>query len=239
MRDARSNKFPSLLLLREPNGGVSGSGERSSAGSSPAGRSSAGRSPDLRIVLARRKVLLCVLLCLAQPVAAQPVDKVEATQSSAVASAPETASEQSDKNWTLTQAITETTMSPFCPGRTISSCPSPQARELRSKIHTWLQDGYTEDGVRNQIRLIYGQEVEGIPNSAGWLGKIGWAAPAIFVALSLIVVFIKLRQMGKAGDVSSTSNSASKPAESFQAKKGNSQNLNTAVELELQARLKK
>jgi len=92
------------------------------------------------------------------------------------------------------QAISETSMSPFCPGRTISSCPSPQARELRGQIHTWLQQGYSPEAVKNQLLLIYGEDVRGTPQTEGF-GIVGWTMPAVFVILSLALVFIKLRKM--------------------------------------------
>ena len=101
------------------------------------------------------------------------------------------------------QAISETSMSPFCPGRTISSCPSPQARELRGQIHTWLQQGYSPDAVRNQLLLIYGEDVRGTPQTEGF-GIVGWVMPAVFVVLSLALVFVKLRKMKPANGAPSS-----------------------------------
>ncbi len=95
---------------------------------------------------------------------------------------------------TAAQAISETSMSPFCPGRTISSCPSPQARDLRGQIHTWLSQGYSEEAVRNQLLLIYGEDVRGTPQSEGF-GLVGWTMPAVFVLLSVALLFLKLRRM--------------------------------------------
>ncbi len=104
---------------------------------------------------------------------------------------PQTSAADLDK---LAQEISETTMSPFCPGRTISSCPSPQARELRGQIHTWLNSGYSPDAVRNQLFTIYGEDVRGTPESEGF-GLVGWFAPAVFVILSLAIIFRKLGRM--------------------------------------------
>jgi cytochrome c-type biogenesis protein CcmH/NrfF len=92
------------------------------------------------------------------------------------------------------QEISESMMSPFCPGRTISSCPSPQARELRAQILEWLQSGYSPEAVRKQLLVIYGGDIKGEPDKAGF-GLVGWLMPSIFVLLAFAVVFFKLRRM--------------------------------------------
>ena len=92
------------------------------------------------------------------------------------------------------QDVSESMMSPFCPGRTISSCPSPQARELRGQILQWLTQGYSADAVKNQLRMIYGEDVKGAPDAEGF-GLVGWVAPFIFILVALAAVVLKLRQM--------------------------------------------
>ena len=92
------------------------------------------------------------------------------------------------------QAISETMMSPFCPGRTISSCPSPQARDLRSQILTWLEQGNDETWIKNNLRVIYGEDVKGQPESSGF-GLVGWLMPPVFVIVALLLVVLKLRNM--------------------------------------------
>lgn len=92
----------------------------------------------------------------------------------------------------IAQKISETTMSPFCPGRTISACPSGEARNLRDKIINWLEHGYSEQAVRNQLRMIYGKEVEGKPDFSGF-GLIAWIVPGLFVLLGLITISMWLR----------------------------------------------
>ncbi len=125
----------------------------------------------------------------------------------------------------LAQTIGETTMSPFCPGRTISSCPSPQARELRDQIRGWLGQGYSEAGVRNQLRVVYGEEVRGTPPPSGWLGELGWYAPLGFVIVSLVLVTWKIGRMNRHERVPA---GTAPPAERL-----------ASVEAELQARLRR
>ena len=104
----------------------------------------------------------------------------------------------------LAQELRETSMSPFCPGRTISSCPSSEARDLRHQIRTWLEQGYTPDAVRNQLLVIYGEDVRGTPQGEGF-GIVGWVAPAVFVLLSVALVLIKLRRMKRDQPLSNAS----------------------------------
>lgn len=132
-----------------------------------------------------------------QPVFAEDPTALQAPGSSPNSekrAAPPSVSPEQDR---LAQSIGETTMSPFCPGRTLSSCPSPQARELRDQIREWLAQGYSESGVRNQLRIIYGEEVRGTPPNGGWLGDLGWYAPFAFVLASLALVAMKVRSMAR------------------------------------------
>ncbi len=92
------------------------------------------------------------------------------------------------------QDISDSVMSPFCPGRTLSSCPSPQARDLRAQISVWLKQGYSENGVRNQLLTIYGEDVRGTPKNEGF-GLFGWTAPFIFVLLLLLGMIYSLTRL--------------------------------------------
>ena len=97
----------------------------------------------------------------------------------------------------LTQKISETIMSPFCPGRTLSACPSGEAKNLRGKIVDWIDHGYSEQAVRNQLTMIYGKQVAGQPDFYGF-GLMAWIVPGLFVllgVLALAVYFKRLRPL--------------------------------------------
>ena len=93
----------------------------------------------------------------------------------------------------LTQEFSESTMSPYCPGRTISACPSIQARELREQIYTWFSSGYSKKAVLNQLLAIYGDEVRGVPDSNGF-GKMAWLIPVFFVLLGISLLCFYLNK---------------------------------------------
>lgn len=58
-------------------------------------------------------------------------------------------------------------MSPFCPGRTLSSCPSPQAAELVQWIVTQEASGTTREEVLEILIQRYGEEILGAPPAEG------------------------------------------------------------------------
>ena len=51
-----------------------------------------------------------------------------------------------------TQHIIRTTASPFCPGKTLDSCPSPKAGEWRQDVHAWTQQGVPSDEIRSRLQ---------------------------------------------------------------------------------------
>lgn len=112
--------------------------------------------------------------------------------SAALAQGLSNSAEQLEK---LTQEISETTMSPYCPGRTISSCPSIQARELREQIYDWFAQGYSRKAVMNQLFTIYGEEVRGMPKTVGF-GRMAWIAPGLFVLLGGLFISFYLKRRG-------------------------------------------
>lgn len=92
------------------------------------------------------------------------------------------------------QEIYDTTMSPFCPGRTISACPSPDARNLRDQIQSWFAQGYSVTAVKNQLRTLYGDSVLGVPDSKGF-DLVAWLSPLIFIAVGLCLIYMLLYRL--------------------------------------------
>ena len=58
-------------------------------------------------------------------------------------------------------------MSPYCPGRTLSSCPSPQAAELVQWISIQEAAGASQDEVVEQLIERFGEEILGSPPAEG------------------------------------------------------------------------
>jgi len=94
------------------------------------------------------------------------------------------------------QGIYDATMSPFCPGRTLSACPSSEARRLRETIFTWLKEGMSDEKIWENLLGMYGDDVRGTPSKSGF-GLMGWAMPVFFVLVGIIVVGISFKVMGR------------------------------------------
>jgi cytochrome c-type biogenesis protein CcmH/NrfF len=63
-------------------------------------------------------------------------------------------------------------MSPFCPGRTIADCSSPDAATVREEIREALAAGESAESIQKRIEARFGEHVIGVPR-----GGIGWALP--------------------------------------------------------------
>jgi len=81
-------------------------------------------------------------------------------------------------------------MSPFCPGRTLADCPSPDAGALRQQIRQRLDAGQSEAALRSELEERYGNVVRPLPGSA-----FGWVFPASFLIAGVGLVVFAFRRM--------------------------------------------
>jgi cytochrome c-type biogenesis protein CcmH/NrfF len=59
------------------------------------------------------------------------------------------------------QALSNDLMSPYCPGRTIAACPSPQARKLEDHILTEAQAGKSREEIESALVARFGEDIVG------------------------------------------------------------------------------
>jgi cytochrome c-type biogenesis protein CcmH/NrfF len=79
------------------------------------------------------------------------------------------------------QAIVRTTNSPFCPGKTLDSCPSPRASEWRQEINEWVADGVPENEIRDRLQdRVPNFDLSVVPVKSGWI------IPVVAVSLSTL-----------------------------------------------------
>lgn len=86
--------------------------------------------------------------------------------------------------------IAQDVMSPFCPGRTLADCPSPDAHAVREQIRELLAEGVSESEVRARLEDTYGDAVVGVPRSA-----VGWLVPALLLVAGAIALFFLVRRL--------------------------------------------
>jgi len=85
----------------------------------------------------------------------------------------------------LLSTLSTDLMSPFCPGRTIASCPSSQARKLEERILAEAKSGKTREQIEQSLVADYGSDIIGYrpPPSLMITTVVGGT-----LALSLIIV---------------------------------------------------
>jgi cytochrome c-type biogenesis protein CcmH/NrfF len=94
-------------------------------------------------------------------------------------------------------------MSPFCPGRTLAECPSPNAGELRLWIINQAAAGASEDEVRAMLQERFGDVLLAAPRAEGW-GLSAYAIPIFFFIAGLPVVFWIIRRLMQPGSAPPT-----------------------------------
>jgi cytochrome c-type biogenesis protein CcmH/NrfF len=90
-------------------------------------------------------------------------------------------------------------MSPYCPGRSLVECPSPQATELRMWIHAQEQAGVPRDEVEARLYQEFGDTLRHAPRAEGW-GLWAYLTPALVVLAGGALVVWFLRGGGPPGD---------------------------------------
>lgn len=92
----------------------------------------------------------------------------------------------------LVTELSNDLMSPYCPGRTIASCPSPQARKLEAHILEQAKGGKTRPEIEAEL-------VARFPDIRGYVGRpeilYGTALVALIAILGL--VFAARRWVGR------------------------------------------
>jgi cytochrome c-type biogenesis protein CcmH/NrfF len=90
-------------------------------------------------------------------------------------------------------------MSPFCPGLTLATCPSPGADSLRQDIRDRLDRGETPRAIRATYAADWGEQILGAPRLRGW-GVVLWVAPGLVLVLGAagLTVWLRAKTRGTA-----------------------------------------
>jgi len=89
-------------------------------------------------------------------------------------------------------ALANELMSPYCPGRALAECPSPQAGELRQWILDQERAGVPRAQVEAQLYQRWGDQLRQAPRAAG-VGLVAYLIP-IFVLIAgggLVALFLR------------------------------------------------
>ena len=85
-------------------------------------------------------------------------------------------------------------MSPYCPGRTLADCGSPDAAVVREEIRKALGAGESPESVRARIETRFGDRVVGVPRE-----RTGWLLPIAALVAGAGVLALDLGWNGRAG----------------------------------------
>ncbi|MCH9679791.1 MAG: cytochrome c-type biogenesis protein CcmH [Deltaproteobacteria bacterium] len=61
----------------------------------------------------------------------------------------------------ILQTLSNDLMSPYCPGRTIAACPSPQARQLEDHILDQAKSGQSREQIEQALVARFGNDIVG------------------------------------------------------------------------------
>lgn len=104
--------------------------------------------------------------------------------------------EESDEPPRWAYQMAHSLMSPFCPGRTLAECSSPQADELRLWILVQASAGASKEEVEATILERFGDKVLSAPRAEGW-GITAYALPIGGFLFGGIAVAMVLRRMAR------------------------------------------
>ena len=92
-------------------------------------------------------------------------------------------------------------MSPYCPGRTLSSCPSPQAAELVQWMVVQEAGGATQEQVVEMLIERFGEEILGAPPAKG-ITLWAYVLPVLGFVVGGGLVVVALRRIVAKGPIS-------------------------------------
>lgn len=98
------------------------------------------------------------------------------------------------------QELSHDLMSPYCPGRTIASCPSGLARKLEDRIYTEAKAGKSREQIEEQLVAEFGPDIRGYqaPPAIVW-GSWGLAFMAVLLIMVLGRKWVRRGRMRAAG----------------------------------------
>jgi len=98
-------------------------------------------------------------------------------------------------------------MSPFCPGRTLAACTSPQAESLRTWLIVQEAAGRSREEVEAELFERYGDVLRPAPRAEGF-GITAYVFPMLAFLVGGVIVVVFLRRQTRAA---AASGSSSKP----------------------------
>lgn len=87
-------------------------------------------------------------------------------------------------------------LSPFCPGRSLSDCPSTKASKLKEDIYNNVSSGQDKEVVLDNLFKEFGYEYSSKPRFYG-ISSLAWLIPIGFLVVLLLSLFFWIRKNSK------------------------------------------
>ena len=84
-------------------------------------------------------------------------------------------------------------MSPFCPGRSLADCPSPDAASMRMWILVQAAAGRSRADVEEELYARYGEMIRSAPKAEGFGASAYWMPAAFFAGGGVLVAWFLRR----------------------------------------------
>ncbi len=99
----------------------------------------------------------------------------------------------------ISSEISNEIFSPFCPGKTLEMCPSPNAAEVRREVQRLAEQGQDKEAIKLTILETYGQEFRIVePPPEDNIGLLIAIALGLVFALGAVYVLSRRRKRGAA-----------------------------------------
>lgn len=115
----------------------------------------------------------------------------------------------------ITHEVSNEIYSPFCPGKTLAMCPSPNAAEVRMQIQNMATEGMEPDQIKEKIVAQYGEEFRLVdPPLVDNVGLLGILLVGAILA-GLLVRSWSTRRSDEAASEVGTAREESKPDDGY------------------------
>ncbi len=95
----------------------------------------------------------------------------------------------------LYDQINNEIFSPFCPGKTLDMCPSPNAATVRRDILKMSREGYSRDQIKDKVLDTYGEEFRIVePTDSDNTGLLVALGVGLLLAITAVVVLSRQRR---------------------------------------------